>query len=172
MRLHASWMLAVARRILDDAELAQDCVPDSFISALQKLDTFEGRSTLKTWLHRIVVNAALMKLPSRRRANEQTIDNLLPESDSNDCRLEAPWQTTESPDHLFERNETAGLVREKINELPETYRIVLMLRDIEELSTRDVAELLEITRTTVKVRLHRPRAALKTLIEPMLRGER
>ncbi len=172
VRAHGGWMIAVARRLLGDASLAQDCVQEAFLSAFLKIDTFEARSSLKTWLHRIIVNAALMKLRSRRRANEQPIDDLLAEFDSNECRLEAPWKIMEQPDVLLERSETAAIVRDMINQLPESYRIVLLLRDIEEMSTLEVSEVLEITEGAVKVRLHRARAALKKLLEPVLRGER
>ncbi|MFY0610348.1 MAG: sigma-70 family RNA polymerase sigma factor [Hyphomicrobiaceae bacterium] len=172
VRVHSRWMLALAFRLTGDSSLAQDCVQESFLNAFRKIDTFESRSTLKTWLHRIVVNATLMKLRSRRRANEQSIDDLLPEFDSNDCRLEAPWKIIEQPDALLERSETATIVRAMINQLPENYRLVLLLRDIEEMSTQEVAEALETTQTAVKLRLHRARAALKKLLEPIMRGER
>ena len=172
VRANAGWMLTVANRLLGDTSLAQDCVQEGFLSAFKALHTFERRSSLKTWLHRIVINAALMKLRAQRRANEHAIDDLLPDFDSNDCRLEAPWHVIEQPDALLEKSETAEIIRQKIAELPENYRIVLLLRDIEELSTQDVADMLQVTEGTVKVRLHRARAALKRLLEPVLRGER
>ncbi len=171
VRRHGGWMLAVAYRILKDKSAAEDCVQESFLNAFQKINSFEARSTLKSWLHRIVVNSALMKLRSLRRANEQSIDALLPEFDGNGCRIEAPWRKIERPDEIIQRSEMCELVLSKINELPEDYRIVLLLRDIEELSTREAAEILDCKEGTVKVRLHRARAALKKLLEPMLRGE-
>ena len=168
---HGGWMLAVANRLLRDQSAAEDCVQEAFLNAFQKIDSFEARSTLKSWLHRIVVNSALMKLRSRRRANEQPIDALLPEFDGNDCRLEPRWGKIETPDDILQRSETRELVLSKISELPENYRIVLLLRDIEELSTREAADILDCNEGTVRVRLHRARAALKKLLEPMLRGE-
>ncbi|MGI9480250.1 MAG: RNA polymerase sigma factor [Hyphomicrobiaceae bacterium] len=171
VRAHGGWMLAVARRLTGEPSLAQDCVQEAFLSVFKGIETFEARSSLKTWLHRIVVNAALMKLRSRRRANEQPIDDLLPEFDSNECRLETPWKVIEQPDELLERTETAGIVRAAIYQLPESYRTVLLLRDIEEMSTSEVAEVMGIADGAVKVRLHRARAALKKILEPVLRGE-
>lgn len=171
VRQHGGWMLAVANRLLGDQPAAEDCVQEAFLNAFQKIDTFEARSTLKSWLHRIVVNAALMKLRTRRRANEQPIDTLLPEFDRNDCRIEARWNRLETPVDILQRSQVRELVLSKINELPEDYRIVLLLRDIEELSTREAAEILACSDGTVRVRLHRARAALKKLLEPMLRGE-
>ena len=124
-----------------------------------------------TWLHRIVVNSALMKLRTQRRLNEGSIDELMPAFDGNGCRIEAPWQEIETPERILERAQSSDMVLRAIERLPDDYRIVLMLRDIEELSTRETAELLDCSENAVKVRLHRARAALKGLLEPLLRGE-
>ncbi len=171
VREHGGWMLAVANRLLRDQSAAEDCVQEAFLNTFRKISTFEARSSLKSWLYRIVVNTALMKLRSRRRANEQSIDELLPEFDENDCRIETTWTQIETPDVILQRGETRDLILSKISELQDNYRVVLILRDIEELSTREVAEILECNEGTVKVRLHRARAALKKLLEPILRGE-
>ena len=163
-------MLATATRLLGDPALAEDCVQESFISAFNNLDRFEGRSGVGTWLHRITVNACLMKLRSRRRKAEEPIDDLLPTFDENGCRIEPAWKSTRSVEDLVAEQQVRELVMEKIGELPDSYRIVLVLRDIEELDTREVAEILDTTEGAVKVRLHRARAALKKLLEPILRG--
>ena len=171
VKTHAGWMLSVARRITVDRALAEDCVQEALVKALKAIGGFEGRSSLKSWLHRIVVNQALMKLRTRTRLSEDPIDDLLPAYDEYSCRIEGPWQQIPRPDELAERASTRAFVQSKIGELPETYRIVLQLRDIEELSTREVAEALGLSEANVKVRLHRARSALKKLIEPLLRGE-
>lgn len=141
------------------------------MSAFQNLDRFEGRSGIGTWLHRITVNACLMKLRARERKAEESIDDLLPEFDQDDCRIEADWSSRRSVDDLLAQRQVQEIVLEKIRALPESYRIVLMLRDIEELDTREVADLLDLSEAAVKVRLHRARAALKKLLEPVLRGD-
>jgi len=172
VREHASWMTAVAWRITRDRGLAEDCLQEAFINALNKIADFEGRSSLKTWLHRIVVNQALVKLRQRRRANEVQVDEWLPEFDENACRIEEAWTKILTPEELLERQDSRAFVLSKIDLLPENYRLVLYLRDIEELGTADVAELTGLSETNIKVRLHRARSALKKLIEPVLRGER
>lgn len=172
VREHASWMTAVAWRITRDRPLAEDCVQEAFLNALRKISDFEGRSSLKTWLHRIVVNQALVKLRQRGRANEVQIDQWMPEFDENACRIEQPWRQIQTPEELLERQDNRAFILAQIDQLPEGYRIVLQLRDIEELSTSDVAALTGLSEANVKVRLHRARAALKTLIEPLLRGEK
>jgi RNA polymerase sigma-70 factor (ECF subfamily) len=171
VRANLGWMRRVARRILRDEGLADDCVQEAFLKAFRKIGDFEGRASLKTWLHRITVNEALMKLRALKRLGEQPIDELLPEFDANACRIEAPWPSLASTEEIVERASTHALVHGKIGELPEHYRIVLMLRDIEEMETAEVAELLGLSESNVKVRLHRARSALKKLLEPVLRGE-
>jgi len=170
VRLHIGWMRQLAFRIVRDRSLADDCVQEAFMKAFAKIGDFEGRSTLKTWVHRITVNEALMKLRSRRRAGETSIDELLPDFDAGDCRLEPSWGRLPDPLEVLESESMRDLARSKILELPENYRVVLLLRDIEELSTKEVAEYLDISESNVKTRLHRARSALKTLLEPILRG--
>ena len=171
VRSHIVSMRAVARRILGGDAHADDCVQDAFLKAFRKIDSFERRSSLRTWLHRITVNEALMRLRKQKRLDEQPIDTLLPDFDANACRIEAPWTVMATAEDILQRDEMRALVRAKIEQLPDSYRIVLMLRDIEEMDTAEVAELLDISQGNVKVRLHRARSALKTLLEPALRGE-
>ena len=106
-----------------------------------------------------------------KRLEEQPIDDLLPEYDRTACRIEPPGRGLESPEDIVAQGRMRDLIRRKIGELPESYRIVLMLRDIEEIETAEVAKMLEISESNVKVRLHRARSALKKLLEPLLRGE-
>ncbi len=171
VRENIGWMLALAKRILIDHALAEDAVQDAFIAAFRGLENFEGRSSLKTWLHRITVNASLMKLRRLKRLGEQSIDEHLPEFNQMGCRIEPPWTQLVDTETVLHNERLRLLVIQKINSLPDSYRIILQLRDIEEYATAEVAELLEISETNVKVRLHRARAALKKLLEPILREE-
>jgi RNA polymerase sigma-70 factor (ECF subfamily) len=171
VRDNIAWMLKLAERLLGDRGLAEDAVQDAFISAFRGLDKFEGRSSLKTWLHRITVNAALTKLRQLKRRAELSIDEDQPEFDQYECRIEAPWHYLASLEDVIENDDLRKRVNDCINTLPDSYRIVLQLRDIEGYDTREVAEQLEISEANVKVRLHRARAALKIRLEPMLRGE-
>ncbi len=171
VRENIGWMLALAQRILGERGLAEDAVQDAFIAAFRGLADFEGRSSLKTWLHRITVNASLMKLRQLKRLGEQSIDEHLPEFDNYGCRIEQPWSQLVDIETVLQNDRLRKIVLDKINTLPDSYRVVLQLRDIEEYPTSEVAELLGITQNNVKVRLHRARSALKKLLEPLLRGE-
>lgn len=171
VRRHSGWMLAVAGRYTRDRTLAEDCVQEAFANAFGKLESFEGRSSFKSWLHRIVVNQALMKLRAMRARHEQEVDELMPEFDADLCRIEQPWRQILTPEQIVGSTHLRELVLSKINELPDDFRNVLLLRDIEEMSTSEAAQALELSEANVKVRLHRARSALKRLLEPVLRGE-
>jgi len=165
---HGGRMLAVARRMLRNDEEARDAVQEAFLSAFRGLPRFAGQSRLTTWLHRITVNAALMKLRSRRARPEESIEPLLPNflEDGHATRSYVEWP--ESAEQLLQRAEVRRLVRTAIDRLPPTYRTVLLLRDIEELDTGEVAELLSVSENAVKIRLHRARQALRELLDPHL----
>lgn len=164
VRAYGGRMLAVARRFVRNEEDAQDIVQSAYLNAFRSVDQFEGHCLIGTWLHRIVVNMALMKLRSRRRKPEASIDDLLPafQEDGHHVEQFSDWCTP--ADDLIERAETRAAVRACIDQLPDSYREVLMLRDIEELSTEESARALSLTPTAVKVRLHRARQALSTLL--------
>lgn len=164
VRQHAPRMLAVCRRILRNDEDAHDAVQEAFVSAFRALPSFEGTCRVGTWLHRIAVNAALMRLRSRRRRPEQSIDDLLPTFKGDGHAAVEPRDFSPSALQEVERGETRAFVRSCIDRLPETYRTVLLLRDIEELDTAETALILGVTDGVVKVRLHRARHALRRLL--------
>lgn len=166
---HAGRLLAVARRLLRDEEEARDALQDAFVQAFRALPRFAGHSRLATWLHRIVVNAALMRLRRRRGKPEEPIEPLLPAFRDDGHAVDPAVSWPEPCDRLLERREVRVLVRRAIDRLPESYRTVLVLRDLEELDTAEVARLLAITENAVKIRLHRARQALRGLLDPHLR---
>jgi RNA polymerase sigma-70 factor (ECF subfamily) len=162
VRTHGGRLLAVARRLLGNDADAQDAVQDAFVRAFKAIHTFEARSQLSTWLHRIVVNTALMKLRERKRRPTDSIEELLPTyaTDGHQTVAARDWS-----DAVLERKETSAIVRDAITRLPDQYREVLVLRDLEERDTAEAAELLGTTSNVVKVRLHRARQALRTLLD-------
>lgn len=169
VRRHAARLLCVARRFFRNEDDAQDALQDAFLSAHRALASFQGDARLSTWLHRIVVNSCLMKLRSRRRRPEEELEPLLPQflEEGHQVRPSLPWR--DLSDEL-ERKATCGMVRSFIERLPATYRTVLLLRDIEELDTKETAEALGLTENAVKIRLHRARQALRQLLDPHMTG--
>ena len=162
-------MLSVTRRLLRNAEDARDALQDAFLRAFKSIGRFEGGSKVGTWLHRIAINAALMKLRTRRRRPERSIEEFLPTYLDDGHHVDRPQPWTESGETGAIRAETRQLVRDSIDQLPEDYRNVLILRDIEELDTAETARLLGISAGAAKVRLHRARQALRTQLDPHYR---
>lgn len=165
VRENSGRMLARARRIMGNEDDARDIVQEAFLLAFRSWSRFERRSSTSTWLHRIVVNTALTKVRSRSRRPECMVEDVLPDSRT-DGR-----STTTSDDSAqvsvassLERKEARAMVRRCIDRLPDGHRSVLVLRDMEERCTEDVAQRLGIQPGTVKVRLHRARRALRALV--------
>ncbi len=170
VRDYSGRLLAVSRRYLDSEEDARDAVQEAFLSAFRAIGRFEGNSRISTWLHRIVVNASLMKLRTRRRKPEKSIEDLLPRflEDGHMAEPAVPWRP--SAESEVERGELRGLVLDSIQRLPENYRNVLMLRDIEGYDTEETAQAMGISPNAVKTRLHRARQALRGVLEPHLQA--
>lgn len=168
VRQNGPRMLALARRIVGDEDGARDVVQDAFLSAFRAIDGFAAEARLSTWLHRIVVNTALMKLRSRRRRPEEPIEPFLPayREDGHFASGFVAWGDVEQ---RLQRREMREAVRRAIDRLPESYRTVLLLRDIEEMNTADTAKALGLTENAVKIRLHRARQALRTLLDDWFR---
>jgi RNA polymerase sigma-70 factor (ECF subfamily) len=171
VRTYSSRLLAVTRRILNNDEEARDALQDTFLSAFRAIQSFEGDARLSTWLHRIAVNAALMKVRTRKRKPERSIEELLPafREDGHHAEGFVAWEPP--VDVAMEIAHNRALVRECIAELPEQYRMVLMMRDIEDIDTAEIAAMLGVTPNAVKIRLHRARQALRTLLAPHFRRD-
>ncbi len=163
-------MLAVARRFMRTEDESEDVVQEAFIQAFKNIERFEGGSKLSTWLHRITVNAALMRLRKKSRQKEVAIEDLMPRYIEDGHRVDVgePW--TERGEDVVMREELRQAVRDGIERLPENYRNVLLLRDIEQLDTAQTAELLDISVNATKTRLHRARLALREILDPHMQG--
>lgn len=169
--LAAGRMLAVARKMMPNEADAEEAVQDAFLNAFKGLAAFDGRAKLTTWLHQITVNACLMKLRSKRRRPETSIEAMLPafQSDGHQRRSSERWADVDAS--TLESAEIKLLIQLKIDELPEQYRAVLVMRDIAGLDTEETAQTLGVTLDTVRTRLHRARQALKTLLDPYFEGK-
>lgn len=152
MRRYNQRLYRVARAILHDDAEAEDVMQDAYVRAYQHLDQFAGRAAFSTWLTRIAVHEALSRLRSRHR-NQQ-----LEETGQDGEPYMNVVETSPDPEQNASRAELSQLLEEAVLGLPEQYRTVIMLRDIEGLSTAETAAALELTEDNVKVRLHRGRA--------------
>lgn len=164
VRDYASPLLATARRMLGNEEDAADALQETFLSAFRAIQSFEGKSRLTTWLHRITVNAVLMKMRSKKRCCERPIDDLVPSFTADGHHVEPPCPWSEHAMRMLQTRESSALVRRAIDDLPPAYREVIVLRDIEGLSTDEAGQHLGVTANAIKIRLHRARQALRTLL--------
>ncbi|MFO0981294.1 MAG: sigma-70 family RNA polymerase sigma factor [Planctomycetota bacterium] len=171
VREHMAAMLRVTRKLLAGEDDARDAVQDAFLSAFRSIDRFASGARLSTWLYRIAVNAALMRRRKSGRRPEIAIEELQPRflDDGHHAEPVANW--AEDAEQQVLSSERRAQVRAFIDQLPETYRTVLILRDIEELSTEETARILDASENAVKIRLHRARLALRELLAPMFQAE-
>lgn len=171
LREHGGPMLATARRMVGNEEDAREVLQEALLSAFRAIGSFHGRCQLSTWLHRVVVNAALMRLRRNRSRPEVAMESLLPrfQDDGHHVEPQCPW-SAEAVERVH-RAESRALVRAAIDRLPSAYREVILLRDMEDLSTEATGQVLGISSNAVKIRLHRARLALRTLLDPHFRGE-
>ena len=172
-RYHAL-VVRVARHYVNSDASAQDVAQDTWIAVLRGAERFEGRSTFKTWLLRITVNLA--KKTGTREHRVVNVDPVNPVSrtrfDSVGMWNEAPQPFTELVEGRLARADVVDAVHRAIRELPELQQAVVTLRDVEGLSTSDVAELLELSDANVRVLLHRGRARIREVLEmTMNRGQ-
>lgn len=166
VRAYGSRVMAAIRRYLRNADDAADVFQDTFIQVLKSIDRFEGRSSLWYWIRGIAIKLSLLKLRQQRRRRETHIEDLLPQYDDTEHRI-LPQNPRTTEDEV-ESDDVGQYVREAIAELPESYRTILVLRDFEGHSTQEAADILGIQANTAKVRLHRARMALRTLLEKVL----
>jgi RNA polymerase sigma-70 factor (ECF subfamily) len=149
----------LALKMLNDPQEAEDVLQETFLSALKALPDFEGRSSLSTWLYRIASNASLMRL-RKKRPDTVSMDEPLTLDDGESVpRQLADWSNL--PEEELLSGETRRMMDEAISELPESLRIVFILRDIEGLSTAETGEVLDLSEGAVKTRLHRARLWLR-----------
>lgn len=161
IRRYSQRLYRIALAVLRDSSEAEDVVQDTFVSAYQNLRQFSGRGRFGSWLNRIAVNHALSRIPSRRRHIS------LSENDDDDRSLSLEHRLADGspgPEERASAAETSEGLYRALATLPERHLKVLILRYLNELDTRTVAKILGITEDNVKVRLHRARRNLRSIL--------
>lgn len=156
MRRHNQRLYRVACAILRNDAEAEDLIQDTYVRAYQHLSQFEGRAKFSTWLTRIAVNEALA-----RRRRQGLYKELDPMSEHQGEKMDRFVSATPSPEQQVSSSETLQLLERAVATLPEIYRTVFVLRDVEDMDTGDTAAVLNISEENVKTRLHRARALLR-----------
>ena len=176
-------LLRLARTIVRNEAVAEEVVQEAWMSALEAIDTFEGRSAFKTWLFRIAANGA--KTRAQREGRSIPMSALGPDDGEDDRGLDpdrfdaagmwrdppAEW-TDESPEVLATRRETRHAIEVAMEGLPSAQRAVITLRDVEGLEAEEICSLLDITLNNQRVLLHRARTRVRLALEDYMRGVR
>jgi RNA polymerase sigma-70 factor (ECF subfamily) len=149
----------LAKHITQSDEDAEDVLQEAFMKAYSNLDSFQGNSKFYTWIVRIAVNEALMKLRKRKNDKTVSLDEQLDTGEDVVVREIAVWE--ETPEQKYSQDEMRGILDSAIASLEPIYRVVFQLRDVEELSTEETAEALGISIPAVKSRLLRARLQLR-----------
>ena len=149
----------LALHITQNREDAEDVLQEAFLKAYEHLDQFQGQSKFYTWIVRIAVNQALMKLRKRKSDRSVSLDETIDTGEDTVSREIAAWD--ENPEQQYSREEINQILSSAIDGLAPIYRAVFVLRDVDELSTEETAEALELSVPAVKSRLLRARLQLR-----------
>jgi RNA polymerase sigma-70 factor (ECF subfamily) len=172
IQIHGAKMYGVALQFMRNEYDAREAMQDALVSVWNKIGSFEGKSAFSSWLYRVTANAALMALrKKKRRENDVSLDTAA--SDDDEISLPALRLSDKgpSPDATALTGELGEQVRAAIDRLPEPYRVVVLLRDVEELPMTEVMEATGLSEPALKSRLHRARLALREALLPYLKGE-
>ncbi len=159
VRRYEGKIFRLAQHVTQNREDAEDVLQETFMKAYEHLDQFQGNSKFNTWIVRISVNQALMKLRRRKTDKSVSIDENIDTGEDTMVREIAAWD--EDPEQRFSRDELGGILDTAVQSLEPPYRSVFVLRDIDELSTEETAEALGLSVPAVKSRLLRARLQLR-----------
>ena len=172
MRRNNQRLFRVARSILADDAEAEDAVQETYLNAYLHLDSFEGRSSLSTWLTRLAINESLGRVRSRHRRR------LVPWDGCEEASGASGWSNVvtmssgeQQPERTAAQRELRGILEDAVDRLPESFRPAFVLREVEGMSGREVAEALDIPEATVKTRCFRARRLLQKDLRERLQGE-
>ncbi len=166
LRLFELKVYNIARGMMRNQQDAEDVLQDTFLSVFRSVRTFKGQSSLSTWVYRIAVNAALMKIRCRRNdCRLVSIEENLPRYNETGHRVASLPDWHPRADEILLDKELGGRLREAIGCLPDEYRVVLILRDQEGLSNEEVGSVLDLSVPAVKSRLHRARVAVREQVK-------
>jgi RNA polymerase sigma-70 factor (ECF subfamily) len=158
----------LALRMVKDPQEAEDVLQKSFLSAYQNIKRFRGEAKFHTWLFRIASNFALMKLRKDRDEKVLFLDEPISLKNGDISRDILDWSN--NPAEIYEKEELRRILEKAVAELPDAYRIVFWLRDVEGLSNHDVAKMLNLSLPAVKSRLLRARLKMRDFIAPYFKG--
>ncbi len=158
---YGGWIHRLARRVLNDPRDAEEVTQDVLLSVVQKIQTFKGDAAFSSWLYRIAINAAYGRLRSKRARPEVPLEPFLPVFDGEGRHVQPVVDWSGELDDPAIAGEARAAIERAISRLPEEYRIVILLHDVQELPNEEVAATLGLTVAAVKSRIHRARLFLR-----------
>jgi RNA polymerase sigma-70 factor (ECF subfamily) len=161
---HGAMLYRVALRLMGQREEAEDILQETLLKVHQNIHTFDGRAALTTWLYRIVVNTSLIRLRSKSWPHEALLDTVGPHYTEDGEHVDEVAEWALPPEQVLLRQEALTVLRQGIERLPELYRAVYVLAEVEGLPYQETATILDLTVGTVKTRLHRARLFLRELL--------
>jgi RNA polymerase sigma-70 factor, ECF subfamily len=169
VRPHMGALLRVTQRLLRNREDAEDTVQTTLLNAWLNLDSFQGRSRFSSWLTRIAINSALMRMRANRRKIDLSLDEMVQADMPASVRA---VKIGPNPEEGYATKEVLGIVESMFGRLPPHHAEVLWMSVVQELTGKEVAQILNVSVTTVKSRLYRARAILSRSTQPMLGSRR
>ena len=161
MDRYGGWIHRVARRLLNDPRDAEEVTQDVLLTVVRKIQTFKGEAAFSSWLYRIAANAAYQRLRAKRSRQEVSLEPFLPVFDDEGRYIEPVVDWSSKLNDPAVAGETRAAIERSLSRLPEEYRVVILLHDVEELPNEEVAATLGLTVAAVKSRVHRARLFLR-----------
>lgn len=165
IRRYSARVYSMSYRLTRNTQDTEEVLQDTFVTVFRKISAFEGKSSLSSWIYRVTVNTALMKLRKRRSDRLALIEDTIPNYRDSEMLSDTSFQRASSSISLRDK------IQKAILDLPEEYRAVFVLRDIDGLSTKEVCKILQVTAPAVKSRLHRARLVLRKQLKEAYSGE-
>lgn len=170
VRVHGGKIYGIAMQFMRKEEDAQEVMQDALVMIWKKIDSFEGRSAFTSWLYRVTANAALMALRKQKKhAGDVSLDDHGAEAPGSIMGMKDP---IDPPDAKAVNSELGKKLSDAIDQLPESQRVIVLLRDVEGFSLSDTVAMTGLDKAAIKSRLHRARLALRKLLLPYLQEEK
>lgn len=164
---------ALALKLTGNQADAEEIAQDVFLTIYQKLDTFRGESALSSWIYRVTANAAFMKLRDRRKRGKVDFDEALMHAEDAAPHVTATYPQgdwSDTADILMERGELGTKLQDAIAELPDKFKLIFLLKDVQGLSNEEIGEIVNMSVPAVKSRLHRARLFLRERLQEYVQG--
>jgi RNA polymerase sigma-70 factor (ECF subfamily) len=168
--LYSNKVFRLAMSLVKHKEDAEDVTQEVFLTVCSRINDLKESKALSSWIYRITANASLMKIRKSGRSEQVSFEEDLPRFDQDGMHVKPVKDWSENPEEKTSSKQVMDFIKENLKELPESYKVVFLLRDMEGLSNNEVAEVLDISLTAVKSRLHRARLFMRERLTKYFEG--